>query len=169
MDTDWSAELIADYVAKWCKQKETTDGPEGKIDIIITFDEKGVSGHCNHKSVFHGCERLMEKKMVDDCDLMALKTVSTWRKFIGILDVNFLWNDEWHAFRYNVISAYRTLAQHESQLVWFRKLFIIFSRYTYINSFVRYVQTGKSNLNQGDANEGEELKRVDEDVLKANR
>ena len=83
----------------------------------------------------------MEKRLID-VEVMALSTVAIWRKFIGILDVNLLWQDEWHAFRYNFISAYRTLAQHESQLVWFRKLFIIFSRYTYINSFSRYVQTG---------------------------
>ena len=106
----------------------------------MTFDEHGVSGHINHRAIFSGVSRLMEKRLIH-VDVYALKTVSLWRKFIGILDCNFLWQDEWHAFRYNVVSAYITLAQHESQLVWFRKLFIIFSRYTYINSFVRYVQT----------------------------
>ena len=113
----------------------------------MTFDDKGVSGHINHKAIFHGVSRLMEKKLVD-CEVMALRTVSLWRKFIGIIDANFLWSDEWHAFRYNPISAYRTLAQHESQMVWFRKLFIIFSRYTYINSFVRYIQSNNRALNQ---------------------
>ena len=71
MDILWSADLVADHVTKWCKQKETVDGPQGKIDIIMTFDEHGVSGHINHKQVFHGVSRLMEKKMVD-CEVYAL-------------------------------------------------------------------------------------------------
>ena len=71
MDILWSADLVADHVTKWCKNKETVDGPQGKIDIIMTFDEQGVSGHINHKQVFHGVSRLMEKKMVD-CEVYAL-------------------------------------------------------------------------------------------------
>ena len=83
----------------------------------------------------------MEKKMLD-VELMTLTTVHLVRKYIGILDVNFVWIDQWQAFRFDWIQAYKNLACHESQLVWFRKFFIIFSRYTYVNSFTRYVQKG---------------------------
>ena len=54
MDTDWPPELIANYIVEWCKEKEARDGPKGKIDMIVTFDRKGISGHVNHKAIYHG-------------------------------------------------------------------------------------------------------------------
>ena len=74
-----------------------------------------------------------------DLEVLTLTSVHLVRKYISIADVNFVWTDEWHSFNYNCCEAYRTLAEHVTQLVWFRKFFIILSRYTYINSFKRYV------------------------------
>ena len=108
----------------------------------MTFDEDGVSGHLNHKAVFHGISHLMDKKMLSDIEVFTLASVALFRKYISLADVNFCFPDEWHAFQYDPFWAYRTLAQHATQLVWFRKLFIVFSRYTFINSFKRYVQKG---------------------------
>ena len=71
-------------------------------------------------------------------------TVNLLRKYFGFLDILLIWITEWHAFRYNFYEAYQTLAEHESQLVWFRKFFIIFSRYTYANSFDRFYQKESS-------------------------
>ena len=139
MDTTWSPDLIADYVAKYCKQKAATDGAVHKIDIIMTFDNQGISSHPNHIALYYGVNQLMEKRLVD-VEVMTLNTVNIFRKYIGLNDVNFVMPDEWHAFRLNVFEAYRSLAIHATQMVWFRKLFIIFSRYTYVNSFTRYLQ-----------------------------
>ena len=61
MDTKWAPELVADHITKWCKQKESIEGAEGKINIIVTFDDHGVSGHVNHSAVYRGVARLMEK------------------------------------------------------------------------------------------------------------
>ena len=115
------------------------DGAIHKIDIIMTFDSQGISYHPNHIAVYEGVSRLMEKRLVD-VEVMTLNTVNIFRKYIGLNDVNFIMADEWHAFRLNMFEAYFALAVHETQMVWFRKLFIIFSRYTYVNSFTRYVQ-----------------------------
>ena len=35
----------------------------------------------------------------------------------------------------NIIKAYRTMSLHRSQFVYYRKLFMIFSRYSIINSY----------------------------------
>ena len=138
MDKAWAPELIADYIVKFCKQKESIEGPEGKIHMIVTFDEHGISYHPNHIATFRGAEVVMNKELVD-VELMTLITVTLVRKYLGFLDILLIWIAEWHAFRYNFYEAYQTLAEHESQLVWFRKFFIIFSRYTYVNSFSRYL------------------------------
>ena len=99
-----------------------------------------MSGHPNHGAVFAGVSRLMEQKLVSDVEVLSLASVNILRKYIAIADVNFTWVDEWQAFGLNPFESYRVLALHVTQMVWFRKLFIIFSRYTYVNSFYRYVQ-----------------------------
>ena len=38
MDKTWAPELVANQIEKFCKHRESIDGPEGKIDILITFD-----------------------------------------------------------------------------------------------------------------------------------
>lgn len=93
----------------------------------------------------------MTERMID-VEILTLNTVNVLRKYIAFADVNLTFADEWQAFRINAFEAYMTLAQHTTQLVWFRKLFIIFSRYTYVNSFTRYVQTdaAKKSINTED-------------------
>jgi len=113
MDSKWAPELIAEQVTRFCKQKEATDGAISKIDIIVTFDNGGVSAHPNHIALFYGVEKLMERKLLD-VEVMTLTTVNIFRKYIGLADVNFLWMDEWQCFRLNVCQAYANLARHES-------------------------------------------------------
>jgi hypothetical protein len=37
--------------------------------------------------------------------------------------------------RLNYISAWQAMQLHASQFTWFRKLWVVFSRYTYINTY----------------------------------
>ena len=89
---------------------------------------------------------------------MTLNTVNMIRKYLGFVDILFVWITQWHAFRYNFLEAYKTLAEHETQMVWFRKIFIIISRYTYVNSFSRYLQKDRPGAAESRS------KIVDEDV-----
>lgn len=111
MDKKWPAELVAEQVAKFCRQKEASEGPTGKINTIVTFDNHGVSLHPNHIACFHGVELLMTRKMVD-VEVMTLTSVNIFRKYIAFADVNFVYSDEWQAFRFNVCACYRNLAIH---------------------------------------------------------
>ena len=81
--------------------------------MVFTFDNAGVSGHANHIATFHGITELMDKKMLP-VEVMTLTTVTILRKFLGLIDASFVWTNEWHAFRFNFIEAYRTLALHKS-------------------------------------------------------
>ena len=56
---------------------------------------------------------MMKKKMID-VEVFALTSVHLVRKYLAIVDVNFAWLDEWHAFNYNFCEAYSTLAEHVS-------------------------------------------------------
>jgi hypothetical protein len=42
---------------------------------------------------------------------------------------------EFSFVRLNYFHGLKAMAVHKSQFVWFRKLFVLFSRYTYINTF----------------------------------
>ena len=113
MDNKWAPGLIADYIVKHCRSKESLDGKEAMIDIIVTFDDEGVSLHPNHCAIFDGVSKIMNDHMLE-LEVLTLTTVHILRKYIAIADVNFCFTDEWQCFRYNMIEAYRTLAEHQS-------------------------------------------------------
>jgi hypothetical protein len=70
-----------------------------------------------------------------------LESVSLLRKYSGLVDV--IWSmllarplQQAVAVSSNPFVSYRAMQAHHSQFVWFRHLFVIFSRYTFINTLV---------------------------------
>jgi N-acetylglucosaminylphosphatidylinositol deacetylase len=106
------------------------------LSQIITFDDKGVSGHLNHIAVSMACRALPS-----NIDVYHLRSVPTWHKYAAILDlfnpalisgdafsVKYINNPQGI---YLVQKAMRL--GHKSQMLWFRWLYILFSRYMIIN------------------------------------
>ena len=67
--------------------------------------------------------------------------MALFRKYISYIDITFCEQDLFHLFNYRFMEVWQSLALHESQFVWFRRLSVIFSRYTLTNSFQRWIQT----------------------------
>ena len=69
--------------------------PTATIDVLITFDRGGVSGHTNHISLHHGAVRWLKEMMKgksgweSPVTLYTLTSVSILRKFISVLDAPF--------------------------------------------------------------------------------
>ncbi|PVU98510.1 hypothetical protein BB560_005655 [Smittium megazygosporum] len=119
-----------------------------KTDIVFTFDKQGVSGHPNHISLYIGI-----KFMVQTCQsfkfhtvqLYTLDSISLLRKYLLFFDMIFSYGETFRNSKsilfVSDLKQYRQACEimdlHASQMVWFRKLYIIFSRYMYINSFQR--------------------------------
>ncbi|KAG5986925.1 hypothetical protein E4U43_005294 [Claviceps pusilla] len=67
--------------------------PAANIDVLITFDGRGVSSHPNHISLYHGARAfvaaLMRGKAGWACpvDLYSLRSVGIARKYAGLMDV----------------------------------------------------------------------------------
>ncbi|KAG5971383.1 hypothetical protein E4U55_001233 [Claviceps digitariae] len=67
--------------------------PAANIDVLITFDGRGVSSHPNHISLYHGARAfvssLMRGKAGWACpvDLYTLTSVGIARKYSGFMDV----------------------------------------------------------------------------------
>ncbi|XP_059668611.1 probable N-acetylglucosaminyl-phosphatidylinositol de-N-acetylase isoform X1 [Cornus florida] len=113
------------------------------IDVIITFDNYGVSGHCNHQDVNRGVSKLLHDTPQRNIEAWELVSTNILRKYTGPVDI-------WFSFVYATTyypsgqmrclvnehpqKSYAAMAQHTSQWVWFRKFFVSFSSYTYVNT-----------------------------------
>ncbi|XP_061341191.1 uncharacterized protein LOC133287574 isoform X1 [Gastrolobium bilobum] len=113
------------------------------IDMIITFDSYGVSGHCNHRDVHYGvCSKLLHDNVQRDVEVWELVSVNILRKYSGPVDIwlSMFWailhSNETMQCLVNEHSrrSFIAMAQHSSQWVWFRKLFVALSSYTYMNT-----------------------------------
>ncbi|KAJ1956408.1 hypothetical protein GGI12_005316 [Dipsacomyces acuminosporus] len=120
----------------------------GDVDTIFTFDGKGVSGHANHIAAYMGVKHMAltsQRFKFHPINVYALESVSIIRKFSSILDTLFSLGTFW-AFSDSQmfvadIQGYAmgiiAMKLHESQMVWFRKLYLAFSRYMLINTYTK--------------------------------
>lgn len=66
--------------------------PQATIDVLLTFDQSGVSNHPNHRSLYHGAvaflKNLMKDKSGYSCPvaLYTLTSTNIVRKYLGIFD-----------------------------------------------------------------------------------
>ncbi|OJD30673.1 n-acetylglucosaminyl-phosphatidylinositol de-n-acetylase [Diplodia corticola] len=96
MTATWPAKdvsaLLAKAFAPDMGATPATRAPDATIDAIVTFDAGGVSGHPNHRSLYHGAHaflrHLMQRHAGWDCPvkLYTLTTVNVARKYASVLD-----------------------------------------------------------------------------------
>ena len=66
--------------------------PTPSIDVLLTFDQHGVSSHPNHISLYYGAVHFLRTLMKDkpgfSCPvtLYTLTSTSIFRKYVGVLD-----------------------------------------------------------------------------------
>lgn len=136
---DWNVHNVARHI-----EKQITSY-EGQIGTIITFDSYGVSGHSNHRSIFEASKHLKNELNLN-IDFYVLKSLTLVRKYSSFLDaiVTFMLDytkivtqnkDLIMAINLSEYSNLKQILQlHRSQMVWFRQLYMMFSRYMFINN-----------------------------------
>lgn len=67
--------------------------------------------------------------------VFLLESVPVYRKYISFLDVLNIIRSPNVCISLNPTKIYLAMLQHRSQLIWFRYLYIIFSRYIFINTY----------------------------------
>ena len=107
-------------------------------DMVITFDDRGVSGHINHRSCHAAILHLIEEHLLPTgCHAYCLDSVNITRKYSFLLDLPLsvlssscvvTAGKDGHA------QIRAAMKAHASQYVWFRRLYMIFSRYVVINT-----------------------------------
>ena len=115
---------------------------------ILTFDTKGISGHPNHVALSKGAMEFVRRNK-QHVALFNLDTVPIIEKYIGNLApfyhqvlAKLLGRPHIAASAKQFISsfwgyaiAFCAMQEHWSQLVWFRWLYILTSRYMWINEW----------------------------------
>eukprot|EP00742_Colponemidia_sp_Colp-10_P009475 GILJ01010331.1.p1 GENE.GILJ01010331.1~~GILJ01010331.1.p1 ORF type:complete len:250 (-),score=12.46 GILJ01010331.1:116-865(-) len=126
MQQRWSIDVISELV--WSRMSG--------VDMVVTFDQHGVSAHPNHIATHLGVRQMLVRHAdeLSNVDALMLESTSFFRKYAGIFDVASLFSSVFFS-NANVVELYRTLRCHHSQFVWFRKLFILISRFAYYNTF----------------------------------
>jgi N-acetylglucosaminylphosphatidylinositol deacetylase len=150
---------IKQWDKKLCCSLIETFLQSNKIDVLITFDKDGVSSHLNH-CFLNECISDILKSSADSSSFTTtlkhvyfLKTVNVLRKYLFIFDLiptlflNSLFdllklNDKISHFTPSILAVntltdysicFNSMLKHKSQLTWFRYLYLISSRYMFIN------------------------------------
>jgi len=131
MTLKWDSEAILSFVRPFVA-KHT-------VKAIFTFDSYGVSGHPNHISLSIATALLHPQ--AGRTTVYHLKSRNRILKYTGSLSIPFgssgLSRVSFPAVMDSrgYLQALHAMRQHRSQLLWFRYLYILFSRYMYINEW----------------------------------
>ena len=177
MTTDWDPEKVAGVLSSLFTKASTrgtrkpaseapqSKAPETTIDVLITFDAGGISGHRNHISLYNGARAWLRDLVRGRTDgespvvLYTLTSTNIARKYMSALDapltiISCLVQDLRSAGRtaqrdlpphliflsdwlyYNRAQRAMTKA-HKSQMVWFRWGWIGIGRYMVVNDLKR--------------------------------
>ena len=140
MSVEWNPEIVKEHIEDYIKSRNFP------IQTIVTFDSYGVSGHQNHRSINKASNLLREQAKDLNINYLFLKSVSLWRKYLSFFDTTMvdicdsLFSESRNSDAILAIgfeksaSLRRILGLHRSQMVWFRQLYMLFSRYMFINN-----------------------------------
>ncbi|KAI0696846.1 putative deacetylase LmbE-like domain-containing protein [Cytidiella melzeri] len=157
ISSSWDESVIAQVLEPYVIQNNITD--------IMTFDSRGISDHPNHKSLPRGVLHLISTFQQKHPNtptprLFTLLSHTLADKYIGPLAPLLAKFDILAGGllqRYGFVSqstsglpvfvagvheyrqAFGAMMQHKSQLVWFRWLYMLFSRYMWVNEWVELV------------------------------
>jgi N-acetylglucosaminylphosphatidylinositol deacetylase len=134
---EWDLDEVERTVTNYIK--------DNRIDYLITFDELGISLHANHRSLNKSILKIKQNN--EKLIVYTLKTCFVLRKYFFIFDLiptlifdlmkknsekNLLFVSTPNDYILNI----KAMFEHKTQLLWFRYLYIISSRYMFINYLV---------------------------------
>lgn len=173
MTTSWPTDAIAkvlssafsprDETAKKSGNGTNTEGPSATIDVLLTFDNSGISSHPNHISLYNGARAWLSGLMVGKSgwrcpvDMYTLTTTNIVRKYSSFFDAPLTMFLAAIGARgsakekrerppillfINGFSEYRKgqfamVRGHKSQMRWFRWGWIGIGRYMIVNDLRR--------------------------------
>ncbi|KIS71874.1 N-acetylglucosaminylphosphatidylinositol deacetylase [Mycosarcoma maydis] len=153
MQVTWPNDYVSTVVANHIDSISRSN----RIDALITFDKQGVSGHLNHIATYNGTR---DTAVARNLTLYVLPSLEVWEKYSSVPFA------VWESIAYSgyvpaapaagassepykpaseililaspaqYLEAVRAMFKHQTQLEWFRYLYIVFSRYMFSNKLV---------------------------------
>jgi N-acetylglucosaminylphosphatidylinositol deacetylase len=169
MNTPWDPKHIADELSQKFspslqhgKKLDIGDSPPSSptasdIDVLITFDNRGISSHANHISLYYGALKWLQgvDPSGNTIAMYSLTSANVFQKYISLFDAPFsilrviLLGTSGNGqeppetlFFLSGVSGYRAAQRamtegHKSQMLWFRYGWLGLSRYVSMNDLVR--------------------------------
>ncbi|KAJ9449787.1 putative N-acetylglucosaminyl-phosphatidylinositol de-N-acetylase [Diplonema papillatum] len=130
MRNEWPTDRISSIVGSFCDMHDRLD--------VLTFDDYGVSGHPNHIAVHLGVVAAHKARRASgkSSRLYLVQSLPLWKKYSGavssLLPCASAGGRRCFTARTADPSACaRAMLCHWSQMVWYRWLFVFFSRYSF--------------------------------------
>ncbi|KAG2139431.1 putative deacetylase LmbE-like domain-containing protein [Suillus cothurnatus] len=163
----WDAEIIAEVLRPFVIENHITS-VRNQIQLhevytltvlsrqVLTFDTKGISLHPNHFSLPLGASYLIKSLSSSSHTsvprLFSLVTVPVLSKYAGLpsailVRLGIIFQtfeptvDSLPVFISGIpdyLTTVRAILAHDSQMVWFRYLYITFSRYMWVNEWIEF-------------------------------
>ncbi|TKY90533.1 hypothetical protein EX895_000531 [Sporisorium graminicola] len=152
MDAIWPNDHISKLVGKHIDALSRSR----RIDALITFDKQGISGHPNHVATYNGTR---DAALARNLPVYVLPSMEVWEKYSSVPFA--VWetitspghppippaNGAKAEYRpaseilllatpAQYVNAVQAMFKHQTQLEWFRYLYLIFSRYMFSNKLV---------------------------------
>ncbi|KAH8420721.1 hypothetical protein KR222_003121 [Zaprionus bogoriensis] len=129
-NVDWRADAVARFILHTVESLD--------IQAIFTFDRDGVSSHPNHCAVYYAAASLcLANLLPKGCKFYTLDSINLARKYLSVFDLlcTCFMSTHWCVLSWKEASVVRSaMLEHQSQMKWFRWLYIYTSRYMFINS-----------------------------------
>ena len=127
---------------------------------VLTFDDHGVSGHRNHRDTSAGVRAVFLTRAWPTTTFASLVSRPLVTKYLAVVDAVVLATlpASWSlrpslqplqsleaavarapvavVVRVVPFTAHRAMTRHASQYVWYRRLFVVASSYSYVNALV---------------------------------
>uniref|UniRef100_A0A1B6GUW1 N-acetylglucosaminylphosphatidylinositol deacetylase n=1 Tax=Cuerna arida TaxID=1464854 RepID=A0A1B6GUW1_9HEMI len=129
--TKWDPERTAEIIMEQVQRLD--------VNRVYTFDHHGVSGHPNHKSIYMAFAHLcLKNEIPPSLKVYLLESVNFIRKYTLFCDagISKVFNKYTYMATIEEVRMIReAMTMHESQMYWFRWLYIYTTRYVYMNTY----------------------------------
>ncbi|KAL7730080.1 hypothetical protein ACLKA6_009361 [Drosophila palustris] len=129
-NVEWRSDAVASFILHTVESLD--------IQAIFTFDRDGVSSHPNHCAVYYAAASLCLANLLPKaCKFYTLDSINLVRKYLSVFDLlcTCFMSTHWCILSWKDASVVRSaMMEHQSQMKWYRWLYIYTSRYMFINS-----------------------------------
>ena len=130
----WDEKIVSEKISFFLNQNKD-------IGTILTYDENGITKHPNHISCYNGLIYYLKNHRDDiknkGINIYLLDSFNPLFQYTHFVPFIVFYFREFGFFSYHFFTSYKIMKMYKSQFNWKRKLYVIFSAYSYYNSYIK--------------------------------